>query len=572
MKLAIKERLAASGAASKLLSKLPGRGDKKPGKKRRWKKFAVAGVALVVAAGVGWQMLSPGQSSAASATSYTTAEVTRMDVSSSITGSGTLEAADSYSVTTLIEGSILTADFEEGDEVEEGTVLYTIDSSDASNSLEQAEISLNQAQRSYNNQLESQEDLIITAPVSGQVYSIDVEVGDDVAAGETVATIRDSQTMSLEVSFPADDASSFYVGQSATVTLDSTFETLTGTISKISGTDTVLTGNVIVRTVTIDVSNPGGLSTEQTASAAVGTATSTASGTFTYKEEETVTAQVSGEVSSIRVSEGDQVSSGQTLIVLTSDDLDDSLQSASESLRNAEISLENQYENLDDYTITSPIKGTIADKNYNAGETTEANQVLCTIYDLSYLTMTLSVDELDIASIEVGQSVSIVADAVEDTTYTGTVTKVSVAGTSSGSATTYPVTIRIDETDGLLPGMSVDATIELASAEDVLAIPSAALNRGDTVLVTADSPSAANGTLVESTTEDGEDYYSVEVTTGVSGDDYIEIVSGLQEGDTVAYIPTSSSSSEMGMMGGMPGGMGGGMPGGGGGMGGGPGF
>ncbi len=566
MKLAIKERLAASGAASKLLSKLPGRGDKKPGKKRRWKKFAVAGVALVVAAGVGWQMLSPGQSSAAAATSYTTAEVTRMDVSSSITGSGTLEAADSYSVTTLIEGSILTADFEEGDEVEEGTILYTIDSSDASNSLEQAEISLNQAQRSYNNQLESQEDLTITAPVAGQVYSIDVEVGDDVTAGETVATIRDSQTMSLEVSFPADDASSFYVGQSATVTLDSTFETLTGTISEISGTDTVLTGNVIVRTVTIDVSNPGGLSTEQTASAAVGTATSTASGTFTYKEEETVTAEVSGEVSSIRVSEGDQVSSGQTLIVLTSDDLDDSLQSASESLRNAEISLENQYENLDDYTITSPIKGTIVDKNYNAGETTEANQVLCTIYDLSYLTMTLSVDELDIASIEVGQSVSIVADAVEDTTYTGTVTKVSVAGTSSGSATTYPVTIRIDETDGLLPGMSVDATIELASAEDVLAIPSAALNRGDTVLVTADSPSAANGTLVESTTEDGEDYYSVEVTTGVSGDDYIEIVSGLQEGDTVAYIPTSSSSSEMGMMGGMPGGMGGG------GMGGGPGF
>ena len=572
MKLAIKERLAASGAASKLLSKLPGRGDKKPGKKRRWKKFAVAGVALVVAAGVGWQMLSPGQSSAAAATSYTTAEVTRMDASSSPTGSGPLKPADSYSVTTLIKDSSLTADFEEGDEVEEGTILYTIDSSDASNSLEQAEISLNQAQRSYNNQLESQEDLTITAPVAGQVYSIDVEVGDDVTAGETVATIRDSQTMSLEVSFPADDASSFYVGQSATVTLDSTFETLTGTISKISGTDTVLTGNVIVRTVTIDVSNPGGLSTEQTASAAVGTATSTASGTFTYKEEETVTAQVSGEVSSIRVSEGDQVSSGQTLIVLTSDDLDDSLQSASESLRNAEISLENQYENLDDYTITSPIKGTIVDKNYNAGETTEANQVLCTIYDLSYLTMTLSVDELDIASIEVGQSVSIVADAVEDTTYTGTVTKVSVAGTSSGSATTYPVTIRIDETDGLLPGMSVDATIELASAEDVLAIPSAALNREDTVLVTADSPSAANGTLVESTTEDGEDYYSVEVTTGVSGDDYIEIVSGLQEGDTVAYIPTSSSSSEMGMMGGMPGGMGGGMPGGGGGMGGGPGF
>ena len=61
------------------------------------------------------------------------------------------------------------------------------------------------------------------------------------------------------------------------------------------------------------------------------------------------------------------------------------------------------------------------------------------------------------------------------------------------------------------------------------------------------------------------------MTTGISDDSYIEITSGLQEGDTVVYIPTTSSDSDMGMMGGMPGG-GGGMPGGGGGgMGGGPG-
>ena len=61
------------------------------------------------------------------------------------------------------------------------------------------------------------------------------------------------------------------------------------------------------------------------------------------------------------------------------------------------------------------------------------------------------------------------------------------------------------------------------------------------------------------------------MTTGISDDSYIEITSGLQEGDTVVYIPNTSSDSDMGMMGGMPGG-GGGMPGGGGGgMGGGPG-
>ena len=567
----IKKGAAAQGEAAS-----PSPSGKKPFWKR-WKKKRLVALALVCALAVwgGGQLLGGGSTAAAAQTSYTTAQVTRMDITSSITGSGTLEAADSYSVTTLLEDTILTADFEEGDEVEEGAVLYTIDSSDASTTLEQAEISLSQAQRSYNSALKDQSDLTVTAPVSGQVYTLDVEVGDDVSPGTQVATIRDSATMSLEVTFPADEAAQFYVGQSATVTLDSTFETLSGTISKVSAIDTVLTGNVIVRSVTVDVENPGGLSTAQSASAAVGSVTSTGSGTFTYKEEEVVTAQVSGQVAALQVSEGDQVSEGTVLVVLESDDLSNSVQSASESLRNAEISLENRYDQLNDYTITAPIKGTIVDKYYNAGEITEANQVLCTIYDLSYLTMTLSVDELDIASIAVGQTVTITADAVEDTVYEGVVTKVSVAGTSSGSATTYPVTIRIDETDGLLPGMSVDATITLDSATDVLAVPSAALQRGNTVLVTADSPSAANGTPVTSG-EEGETettYYSVPVTVGVGNDDYIEITSGLQEGDTVAYIATSSSgdSFQMGMMpggmgGGMPSGMSGGMPSGGGGM------
>ena len=433
MKLAIKERLEGLGKASQQSNPEGG-----PKKKRRWKKFVFAGAALAAAVGVGIKLLLPGGGTPAAETAYTTAAVERMDVSSSITGSGTLEAADSYSVSTLVEGTILTAAFEEGDQVEEGTVLYTIDSSDASSSLEQAQISLNQSERSYQNTVKSLEDLTVTAPVSGQVYSIDVEVGDEVSAGQQVATVRDSKTMSLEVTFPADDAASFYVGQSASVTLDSTFETLTGSISKIAGNDTVLTGNVIVRSVTIDVSNPGGLSTEQSASAAVGTVTSTGSGTFTYKAEEAVTAQVSGTVSAVRVSEGQQVSKNQALVVLTSDDLDDQVQSAQDSLRNAQISYEKQTEQLEDYTVTAPITGTIVDKNYNAGETSEANQVLCSIYDLSYLTMTLSVDELDISDIAVGQTVTITADAVEDRTYTGTVTKVSVAGTSSGSATTYP--------------------------------------------------------------------------------------------------------------------------------------
>ena len=534
----------------------PPKSGSSPWKKRLLRKrVLIPAVACVVALSLGIHFFGGGQTALAADLTYTTAAVERRDITAEITGSGSLEAANSYSVTSLVDGTILADYFEEGDQVDEDTVLYDIDSSDMASSLEQSEISLSQAQRSYNNKLKDLADLTVIAPKAGQVVDIAVEAGDDVSAGQTVATIRDSDTMTLKVPFLADEAAGFYVGQSAQVTLDSTFEVLNGTVTEVSGVDQVLTGNVIVRDVTIQVSNPGGLSTSQTGSATVDGCASASGGSFSYLAERSVTAEVSGTVASIHVSEGDRLSQGGAILTLTSDNLEDELQSAAEALRNAELSLESRYDQLDNYTITSPISGTVIDKNYNAGENIETGQTLCSIYDLSYLTLTLNVDELDISNIQVGQQVLITAEAVEGRTYTGVVTKVSVAGTSSSGTTTYPVTIRIDETDGLLPGMNVDATITLDSAGGVLAIPSAALNRGNTVLVTADSPSAANGTLMEGIGGDSEQYYSVPVEVGVSDDSYIEIISGLQEGDTVAYIPTTSSGSfEMGSMMMIPGG------------------
>ena len=114
----IKKGAAAQGEAA-----APSQSGKKPFWKR-WKKKRLVALALVCALAVwgGGQLLGGGSTAAAAQTSYTTAQVTRMDITSSITGRGTLEAADSYSVTTLLEDTILTADFEEGDEVEEGAV------------------------------------------------------------------------------------------------------------------------------------------------------------------------------------------------------------------------------------------------------------------------------------------------------------------------------------------------------------------------------------------------------------------------------------------------------------------
>ena len=295
-------------------------------------------------------------------------------------------------------------------------------------------------------------------------------------------------------------------------------------------------GNLLVRTVTIRVNNAGGLTTAQAATASVNGVSSIASATFAYQAERTLTAQASGTVSAINVQEGGAVSKGDIIIELTGDELTESIQSASESLRSAEISMQNQQDNMSNYTITSPISGTIIEKDAKQGDALTSGSTLCVIYDLSYLEMVINVDELQIGALSVGQKVQLTADAVTDKTYVGTVTRVSMKGSSSGGTTTYPITIRIDNTDGLRPGMNANAEIVVAEANNALVVPNAAVIRGGYVLVSKKSPSAANA-VEDMDAPDG--YVYVKVETGVSDDSYTEIKSGLQEDDTVAYDTSS---------------------------------
>ena len=500
--------------------------------KKNWKWL----VPLVVVAAAGAVFLIGGGNKAASR-DVTYAETTpvRQDVSNSLSGTGTLNPANTYTVKSLVDGKILTGGFEEGDKVEEGDVLYTIDSSDASTNLEKASIALQQAQRSYDKTVDLQ---YVRAEVDGTVSSLKVAKGDQVTSGQEVAVIRDSSKMLLNLLFPAADAANFSVGQSADVVLDGTFETLKGTITAVTGTDELSTGNLLVRTVTIRVNNAGGLTTAQAATASINGVSSIASATFAYQAERTLTALASGTVSAINVQEGDAVSKGDILIELTGDDLTESIQSASESLRSAEISMQNLQDNMSNYTITSPISGTIIEKDAKQGDALTSGSTLCVIYDLSYLEMVINVDELQIGALSVGQKVQLTADAVTDKTYVGTVTRVSMKGSSSGGTTTYPITIRIDNTDGLRPGMNANAEIVVAEANNALVVPNAAVIRGGYVLVSKKSPSAANA-VEDMDAPDG--YVYVKVETGVSDDSYTEIKSGLQEDDTVAYDTSSVS-------------------------------
>ena len=500
-------------------------------------------IAVVAAAAVLVAVIVPRKSRSASADlAYTQEKLGRRDIVNVYDGSGTINAADSYTVKSLVTGTVLTADFELGDSIQKGDVLYVIDSSDVEGDLESAQLSVSQAQRSYDDAADARN---VRTKIGGEVSSFAVAAGDAVQAGQTVATVRDTSVMLLAVDFPAAEAQSFAVGQAAQVMPDTTFEVLNGTIRSVSGADPSGDASLMTCTVTIAVPNAGSLTTAQAAVAQVNGVSSLNSAHFAYQREETVVAAASGTVSELCVREGSTVRQNDVLLRITGKDLDKQAQNAADNLRSAELRMSSAERNISHYTIDAPISGTIVDKKVKAGDKLSANdtamQNLCTIYDMSYLEMKLNVDELKIRSLEVGQEVDITADAVPGETYKGVISSILVAGTTANGSTSYPVTVRIDDMGELLPGMNATAKITTASVKNVLALPNAALVRGSYVLVTRDSPSAANAET-SMTAPDG--YVYVKVTTGISDDDYIEVKSGLQEGDTIAYDNSSVSATD----------------------------
>lgn len=330
----------------------------KPFIQKHWKPITAA----VCAAAVAVAVLIPkgGAKQTSASVQYVETSPEKRNIVNSYT------AADTYTVKPMVKGTILTADFEVGD---------------MASSVEKAQLSLEQAQSSYDDAVDAQ---YIRSSVRGTVSSLKVKAGDVVSAGQEVAVVRDDSTLLLTLDFPAADAITYFVGQSVDVTIDGTFETTTGTIQSISGADSLSSGNLAVRSVVIAVQNPGTLNTTMSGTASISGVSAMSSAHFTCQYEQTITATASGTIIAKDVKVGDTV-----------------------------------------------------------GSSSSTTETMCVINDLSYLEMTLDVDELDILDIAVGQKAEI------------------TAGTTTGSTTTYPVTIRIDDTGSLMPGMNATAALDI---------------------------------------------------------------------------------------------------------------
>lgn len=144
--------------------------------------------------------------------------------------------------------------------------------------------------------------------------------------------------------------------------------------------------------------------------------------------------------------------------------------------------------------------------------------------------LSVSVDELDINSVELGQKAVVTFDAIEDQEFEGEVTKIGNTASVSGGVAKY--TITIPEDDKMKQGMNASATITIEDREDVLTLPMNALQeKGDRTFVYTEKD------------DDGNLFGETEVTTGLSDGSTVEITDGLEEGTTVYYLRSESSSS-----------------------------
>ena len=244
----------------------------------------------------------------------------------------------------------------------------------------------------------------------------------------------------------------------------------------------------------------------------------------------------------------------------------------------------NQENNM---TLTAPISGMITNETNTTGDNIQSGKTILTVVDNTSLKIKVSIDELDIAKVQVGQKAEIKFDALTGKTFDGNVDSISQVGTSSNGVTTYDAVISIKNPDGVKIGMNANVNILVSDKQDALTIPTEALiqrNGKDYVMIpqsttSSQGASTDNSANTKKQNGNGNSQYGsgngngngkttngqskgklVEVQIGLENANMVEITSGLKDGDkvlvTLPQVSSSSSKNSNSMSGGLGGGMG----------------
>ncbi len=505
------------------------------------------------------------QVNAGNAEEVQTATVSKGSISTVVSGSGNLTDEDVEEL--IFHGGVEIDEIvvEAGDTVEEGQLLATVNMSTVLSAMADIQGQLNDLDdeigEASGNELENS----IESAIAGRVMKIYAAEGADVSTvmyeNGALALLSLDGYMAVEV-----ETELLSAGETVTVT-GSDGTVFEGTVEQVSGGSAVILifDEKSVYGDTVSVTDSEG--------AAIG------SGELYIHEQMKITG-IAGTIEAVNVSENQQISAGKTLFSLTDTSFSANYTSALEDREELEEQLQQLIKIYQNGAVLAPISGTISSvgeessstsstqMSYGSFGTAQTNtatttqeQTLLSICPGTKMTVSISVDETDILSLEVGQAATISVDALNDETVEGTVTKIDTTATSSGGVTVYTVTVTFDKTEKMLSGMSASVAIVIEGVEDALLIPTDALTQ----------TSSTSYVYTAYDTETGELGGMVEVTTGLNNGSYVEITGGLSENDTVYYFEDqdqgfSFGGRDFGGFGGgeMPGSFGGGgeMPGG----------
>lgn len=523
--------------------------------------------------------------------------VTRGDIEVTITGSAAVEPYERFEIIPKVSGDIVSCPFDVGDSVEKGDLLYKFDTSSSDLTVERQRLSLEQSENNYKNALEERDKLYIKAKNNGTISGFSLKTGQEIKNGTKIADIADTDNLEVVLPFTEAQVSSIHIGDYASITSSKHMSSVSGVVTHVSSSSYAGSDGSRLYSVTVKFNNPGVLSSGMSVGGAVGTNVSPGSGVIENSASSSLYSETDGTVSKIYYSNGDYVTKGTVIAVLTSDSVDDKIADSTLSYKSASLSMRQTEKDLEDYNITSPISGTVITKNSKAGDTidkTTAQTVMMVVADISRLKFELSIDELDISKVTEGQSVSVTCDALPDETFLGYITTISVEGTAQNGVTTYSAEVVIDEPGNLRPSMNIDASVITESAENVLLVPTEdikTVGKKTYVFVKGDKDNNDSSKLNKNSKPDKnfnpdnmpksgsnnetskgrevpfanipnapDGYIAVEIETGVANEDYTEVKKGLKEGQEIYRQSTVSTSNSSRMMGGMSG-MGGGMSG-----------
>lgn len=462
--------------------------------------------------------------------SYTVAPGT---IHTLVSGSGVLEQVDEEDVTVPAGVEVDEVIAEAGDTVSKGDLLAKVDMASVVDTLSSTQDQIKTLDKKINSAKSDTASTSVTTSVGGRVKKIYAQVGDNVVSSvtENGALALLSVDGYMAVDFESDGCAR---GDAVTVTL-SDGTAVKGTVE-----------SATLGTVTVLVSDNGpAMDEEVTVADAAGKTLGT--GKLYIHSPVAVTGYV-GTVKSISCKENANVTAGSTLMTLSDTKTSANFDALLRQRQDLEDTLTGLLTIYRDGAVLASQDGLITSVEYDEDTATSATETqILTLYPQKQMTVTISIDETDILSLKEGQEAQVTVSSVSDDAFTGSVTSISKVADTSTGVTRYSAEVTLDREEGMLVGMTANVDVRIEGTENALIIPVDALHQN-----------SASYYVYTGYDEEQKRYTGrTDVTIGMQNDDYVEITSGLNEGDTVYYTEADSGGFGDFMV--MPGGMNGGM-------------